>query len=67
MISATGGVFIRVVWPNEGPSAHFLLAEIFTARIQNLFEVYARLYGEPRICPPEFRTRFDEARMKKAA
>jgi FtsP/CotA-like multicopper oxidase with cupredoxin domain len=23
IISATGGIFIRIVWPNDGPSAHF--------------------------------------------
>jgi hypothetical protein len=67
MISATGGVFIRVVWPNDGPSAHFSLAEIFTPRIRDLFQVYSRLYGEPKICPPAFESRFHEAGMKKAA
>jgi hypothetical protein len=64
MISATGGVFIRVVWPNDGPSAHFSLAEIFTARIQSLFQVYSRLYGDPRICPPAFAGGFSAPAMK---
>jgi hypothetical protein len=66
MISATGGVFIRVVWPNDGPSAHFSLAEVFTARIQNLFQVYSRLYGAPRICSPAFASGFSEPVMKMA-
>jgi hypothetical protein len=67
MIPADGGVFIRVIWPNDGPSAHFSLAEIFTARIRNLFQAYSRLYGAPKVCAPAFGYGLNEPEMKKAA
>ncbi len=52
MISATGGVFILIKWPN-GPAGHFMLSEIFTPGVPGtLFRIYANLYGVPTLHPP---------------
>lgn len=65
MISAVGGIFIRMVWPNGGADCHFLLCEIYTPGNQNLFRICQSLYGVPTVHPPTLN--LSANRMRHAA
>jgi hypothetical protein len=48
----TGGVFVRVVFPGDGPKLHFLLCELQTENVSKIMNVCTSLFGLPSSQPP---------------